>query len=144
MLALAVLALATWAGAPATVNSDGSGLALHGYDPVAYFEDGRPVKGSADLTVEHAGATYRFASAANRDDFVENPERFVPQYGGYCAYGMAQGGKYDVDPEAWKIVNGKLYLNKNRSVQQTWNEDIPGYIAEADRNWAEVGKAPAK
>ncbi|MEL7173254.1 MAG: YHS domain-containing (seleno)protein, partial [Pseudomonadota bacterium] len=84
------------------------------------------------------GATWRFSSAENRDLFVENPEKYAPQYGGYCAWAVAQGYTAATDPEAWAIVDDKLYLNYNKSVQAKWEKDVPGHIASADGNWPTV------
>jgi len=111
------------------------GKAIRGYDPVAYFTEGRPVEGAAEHTAEWRGATWRFASAANREAFVAAPERYAPRYGGYCAWAVSEGYTASIDPEAWRIVDGKLYLNYSKSVQQRWQKDIPGNIAKADRNW---------
>ena len=111
------------------------GLAIQGYDVVAYFTDGRPVRGVADYVHRWRDAEWRFASAAHRDAFAADPERYAPQYGGYCAYGVARGYRVDVDPEAWRIVDGKLYLNYSQSVNRTWLNDVRGYIRQADRNW---------
>ena len=119
-------------------NLDSSGLALKGYDPVAYFAQGKPVQGKPEITASHEGATYRFASAANRDAFAAAPGKYAPQYGGYCAYGMASGYKAPIEPDAWTIVEGKLYLNYNQSVRSRWSSDIPGYIRKADTNWPTV------
>lgn len=119
-------------------NVDSSGLALKGYDPVAYFTDGKPVQGTAQFTARHDGATYRFASAANRDAFALAPEKYAPQYGGYCAFGVASGYKAPIEPDAWTIVEGKLYLNYNQAVRSRWSSDIPGYLRKADANWPTV------
>jgi len=110
-------------------------LALTGYDPVSYFSGTGPVKGAAGLTAAHNGLTYRFANAQNRDAFLKAPSRYAPQYDGYCAYGVSRGYKVGVDPLAYKVVSGKLYLNYSRSVQRTWSRDIPGYISKADKAW---------
>ena len=115
-----------------------SDLALSGYDPVAYFTDGRPVAGRREYELEWDGATWRFASAEHRDLFRAEPERYAPRYGGYCAYAVAQGTTASADPENWTIVDGRLYLNYNTEVQRTWKQDIPGYIEKADRNWPKV------
>ncbi len=112
--------------------------ALRGYDPVAYFTHGRPVEGSERFTHQWQGATWRFASAENRDSFAADPERYAPQYGGYCAWAVSQGYTASTDPEAWRIVDGKLYLNYSKSVQRRWEKDIPGNIGKADRNWPEL------
>lgn len=111
------------------------GYALHGYDPVAYFAAGQPTPGDDAFTAEHDGATYRFASAANRDAFQAEPARYAPQYGGYCAFGTAQGRKFDGDPTAWRIVDDKLYLNLNANVQKLWLANTEGFIRGANNNW---------
>lgn len=117
---------------------DDSGLAIRGTDPVAYFTQGGPVAGSAEFTHTWSGATWQFASAENRDLFAANPELYAPQYGGFCAWAVSQGYTADIDPNAWKIVDNKLYLNFNRSVQRRWERDIPGNIGKADANWPGV------
>jgi YHS domain-containing protein len=111
------------------------GLALKGYDPVAYFNEGKPVAGSDVFTHEWNGATWHFANEANRDSFVRQPEMYAPQYGGYCAWAVGHGYTAKGDPEAWKIVDGKLYLNYSQDVKAKWEQDIPGYIGKADQNW---------
>ncbi len=116
-----------------TFNTDG--LAIQGYDPVAYFTEGKPVYGKPEFTHDFAGATWQFASAANRDAFAAEPERYAPQYGGYCAWAVSQGYTASTDPSAWRIEDGKLYLNYSRSVQSRWARDIPGNITKADANW---------
>lgn len=118
--------------------SDSAGLAIRGTDPVAYFVEGMPVAGQAEFEYEWQGATWRFASETNRDRFIEDPEAYAPQYGGYCAWAVSQGYTAPVDPDAWKIVDGKLYLNFNRGVQRRWERDVPGNIAKADQNWPGV------
>lgn len=115
-----------------------SNLAVGGYDAVAYFTEGRPVKGDRQYTIKHAGAEWRFASAANRDAFVAEPQRYAPQYGGYCAWAVAQGYTASGDPQHWKIVDGRLYLNYDGDVQAKWEKDIPGFIRSADRQWPAV------
>ena len=119
-------------------NLDSSGLALKGYDPVAYFTEKKPLKGKVEFTAQHEGATYRFASAANRDAFAAAPQKYAPQYGGYCAFGVAGGYKAPIEPDAWTVVDGKLYLNYNRSVRSKWSSDIPGFVRKADANWPTV------
>jgi len=119
----------------ATPSLAKSPLALTGYDPVSYFSGDRPSRGKADFTAQHRGLTYRFASAQNRDAFKANPARYAPQYDGYCAYGVSRGYKVGVDPLAYKVVSGKLYVNYSKSVQRTWSRDISGYIAKANKNW---------
>ena len=112
--------------------------AVSGYDPVAYFTQGRPVKGERRFTVTYNGAEYRFASAANRDAFKANPAKYAPQYGGYCAWAVSRGYTASADPNVWKIVEGKLYLNYNEEVGRKWSKDIPGHIRSANANWPRV------
>ena len=114
------------------------GAAIDGTDPVAYFTEGKPVEGSSEFTHEWNGAKWRFASAANRDAFIADPAKYAPQYGGYCAWAVSQGYTAPTDPEAWKIVDGKLYLNYNKSVQAQWEGDVEGNIRAADNNWPKV------
>jgi hypothetical protein len=115
-----------------------NGLAIDGYDPVSYFTDMKPVKGSPEFRVEFQGLTFQFISASHRDAFAANPDRFVPQYGGYCAYGMAKGYKASIDPAVFTVVGDKLYLNYSETVRSQWLSDIPGYVRKADANWPEV------
>lgn len=117
-----------------------SDIAVHGYDPVAYFREGRPVKGARQFEATYQGATFRFASAANRDAFIAAPEAFAPQYGGYCAWAVSQGYHAKGDARFWKIVDGKLYLNYSESVQKKWEGDIPGFIDSADANWPKINQ----
>lgn len=136
-LVAAVLGLAL-VGAVAGEINDLDGPAIKGHDPVAYFTERKPVAGTESFTARYKGATFRFASAANRDAFLADPVRYAPQYGGFCAYGAAGGYKADTDPQAWSIVDGRLYLNYSRRIQATWNQDQAGYIAKADRSWSTV------
>ena len=115
-----------------------SGVGLGGYDAVAYFTEKKPVRGSKDITAKHDGVTWRFASTSNRDAFVANPSRYAPQYGGYCAWAVSNGYTAKGDPNAWSVVDGKLYLNFNKSVRRRWSQDIPGNIKKGDRNWPSV------
>jgi YHS domain-containing protein len=115
-----------------------SSLAVGGYDTVAYFKAGRPTQGVAQFETEYKGATWRFASKENLDAFKANPTAYAPQYGGYCAWAVSQGYTASGDPNVWKIVNGKLYLNYDQGVQAKWEKDIPGFIAKADKNWPGV------
>lgn len=115
-----------------------SNLAVSGYDPVAYFTEGRPVEGSGDHEVEWNGATWRFASAENLATFKADPEAHAPKYGGYCAWAVSQGYTASADPDVWRIVGGALYLNYSKGVQKDWEQDIPGNIAKADGNWPKV------
>ncbi|GBF86509.1 hypothetical protein AsFPU3_3580 [Aphanothece sacrum FPU3] len=146
------VASASFVGTPAmavvpvstsNVNTDEQGVALHGYDAVAYFAAGKPTKGNATFKAGYAGATYYFSSAANQKKFMANPAAYAPQYGGFCAMGVALEKKLDGDPTVWKIVDGKLYLNVNKDVSVAWNRDIPGNLAKAQENWPTIqGKTP--
>jgi hypothetical protein len=116
------------------VNADG-GIAVRGTDVVAYFVEGRPFAGRAEFAHAWRGATWRFATAGNRDRFVADPERYAPAYGGFCAYAVSEGYTAPIDPAAWRIVDGRLFLNYDRSVQRRWERDIPGRVARGDANW---------
>lgn len=132
--ALAPAALAE----PAIYTGRFSDTALQGYDPVAYFTDGKPVKGSKEFSAEYMGANFQFASAENRETFLADPTAYAPQYGGYCAWAMADGKYAKGDAKYWKIVDGKLYLNYNSGIQKKWNADIPGFIDKADTHWQDL------
>jgi YHS domain-containing protein len=125
-------------GKPAIYTGEVAGVAVGGYDPVAYFSGGEPVKGREDITLEHDGVIWRFASENNREAFKAEPARYAPKYGGYCAYAVSGGGSSPGDPRHWKIVDGKLYLNASRRVHERWEKDIPGHIRKADANWPGV------
>ncbi len=127
---------------PSPVNLDENGVILRGYDVVAYHTQQAAVPGSPQFTATHEGAIFRFASRENRDAFHASPARFAPKYGGYCAMGVALGKKLDVDPEAFRVVDGKLYLNLNRDVQKEWLKDVPGNVVKAERNWSKVKTLP--
>ncbi|MEE8352662.1 MAG: YHS domain-containing (seleno)protein [Rhodospirillales bacterium] len=116
------------------------GKAIKGYDPVAYFTKGKPIEGKSKFSHSWNGANWRFANAENRDRFKSAPEKYAPQYGGYCAWAVSQGYTAPTDPEAWKIVGGKLYLNYSKSVQAQWNKSIPQHIAAGDANWPKIEK----
>jgi YHS domain-containing protein len=136
---LLLLTLAAPAVALSPVNrTTFGGVAIDGWDPVAYFTDGKPVEGSREFVHEWNGATWRFASAAHRDLFAQAPEKYAPQYGGYCAWAVSQGYTADIDPEAWKIQDGRLYLNYSLDVQKKWAADIPGNVAKGDANWPKL------
>ena len=113
-------------------------LAVGGYDSVAYFTLGKPLKGDTQFALKHAGAEWRFVSAENRDKFAAAPEHYAPQYGGYCAWAVSQGYTASGNPQNWTIVDGKLYLNYDTEVQKRWEKDIPGFIAKANHNWPNV------
>jgi YHS domain-containing protein len=126
------------------VNVDSNGLALQGYDPVAYFHGGKPQKGLSQYSAAHEGATYYFASAENRAAFEMEPAKYVPQFGGYCAYGVSVGGLFPVDVNTGTLVGGRLMLNKNAEVAAMFAKDPEGYVAKADKQWPELVKARGK
>ena len=139
LLSLFVAGGALAASPIAAVNTE-HGLAIKGYDPVSYFTTGKPTLGLAQFSTAYKGVTYRFASAENRDRFVASPEKFVPQYGGYCAYAISLNRIADIDPDEWSIVNNKLYLNNGFLAQTLWSLDKAGNIARGDQNWPLVPK----
>lgn len=139
LTAVFVFACIALAAAGAQNIDKSTGLAIEGYDPVAYFTDDRAVKGDPAYKADHAGAVYHFASAEHRDLFVADPAKYAPQYGGYCAYGVAKGVKAGIELDKFTIVDGKLYLNYNGSVQKTWRKDIAGYLARSEENWQQLG-----
>lgn len=139
LMAAAGLLFSAHALAAPPVNTLKDGLfggrsdsAIQGYDPVAYFTVGKPVKGLDSLVVDWMGAKWKFASQANLALFKANPEKYAPQYGGYCAYGVSQDNLVSVEPDKFKIIDGKLYLNYNATVQSKWLEDPAGFIRQAD------------
>lgn len=115
-----------------------SGVAIRGADAVAYFTEGKYVPGNDQFITEWNDAIWQFSSQQNLDLFIANPENYAPQYGGYCAYGVAEGDLVKIEPENWTIVDGELYLNFNNKIQKMWENDIPGYIAEADENFDDL------
>jgi YHS domain-containing protein len=125
------------------VNTDVTGVVIRGYDPVAYFTEGRPVPGRSDLSVEYAGGKYLFATPANRVAFTANPAAYAPQYGGYCAFGVALGKKFDIDPASWRIVDRKLYFNLNPAILEKWSADAHEYIQKAETNWPQIREKAA-
>jgi hypothetical protein len=132
---LALLAWPAQAGAAPRALNHRRGVVLDGYDPVAWFAEGRPRRGSIHHPFAWGGAIWRFASAETLARFAAAPARFAPAFGGFCAFGVARGYKVDIDPEAWHIQAGRLFLNYDRGVQREWQRDIPGHIATAEANW---------
>ena len=132
---LLALASAQVLAAEGLVNTDKQGIAIHGYDPVAYFLGGKPLPGKAELAYRWSGATWLFSSADNRQTFIENPQRYAPQFGGFCAYAASYGQFADVDPQAWSIVNGKLYLNYSLRVRQIWRPRAAEFNGDAEQLW---------
>ena len=115
-------------------------VAIRGYDPVAYFTEEKATEGSREFTHEWQGAIWRFKNAENRDLFAADPEKYAPQYGGYCAWAVSRDYTAATDPDAFTLVNGKLYLNYNAKVMKQWLEDRDGNIESADKNWPAVLK----
>jgi YHS domain-containing protein len=120
------------------MNANGNDLAIQGYDPVAYFTKKAPTKGSSNFTATYKNAIYQFSSEQNRDLFRASPAKYAPQFGGFCAFGVTKGRKFDTDPTAWRVVDGKLYLNLNKDVQKVWLKDVPGYITNANQTWTTI------
>jgi YHS domain-containing protein len=133
--------MASQAKSPVAAVNAADGLAVKGYDPVAYFTTSKPTPGMDQYTYHWKGVTYRFASAENQEHFKADPEKYLPQYGGYCAYAMSLDRIADIDPDRWAVVDGKLYLNNNFFAHSLWSVNKSGNIASADRNWAVYPKA---
>ena len=117
------------------VSVDADNLAIQGYDPVAYFTDGKPVKGSSEFESEWLGARWRFASPAHRELFSSQPESYAPRFGGFCAMALAQGARVSPNPEDWAIIDGKLYLNFDQKTVADWQRDPAGNARKAEKNW---------
>ena len=152
LLASALSVLTLGAAQAGEQYVDETGYAISGYDAVAYFDlkqnavgaqQPQAVAGKAGITAEYNGATWAFSSEANRDKFVANPAKYAPQYDGHCAYGLAQGGKVPANPNLWRIVDGKLYLNITPTVVGFWESDIPGNLSKADGIWSKKEPLPA-
>jgi len=141
---LALLAATAAMTNPALANTppvfSTKGIAINGYDPVAYFTQGKPVKGSRIHKSNYKGSTFLFASARNKATFDGNTAKYAPQYGGYCSYAVSKGYTAKTDPKAWAVVNDKLYLNYNLDVRSIWSEDITGNISRANAHWPNVLK----
>ena len=113
---------------------------VNGYDLVSFHTGKKPVIGNGNHVAVYSGVTYLFANDKNKATFENNPEKYIPAYGGYCAYGVAVGKKFVGDPDVWKIVDGKLYLNLDTSIQELWQKDISGNIKKADKQWRKIKK----
>jgi YHS domain-containing protein len=146
LVALTAVALNMFAGVVmAGEYFEKDGVALRGYDPVSYFTVNKPQQGVAAYAYIHKGSTFWFVSAENRKLFMADPDKYAPQFAGYCAFGVARGGyKVSTQPEAFAVVDGKLYLNYNAEVQKLWQQDVPGYIATAEKKWPETAKTQPK
>ena len=138
------VALFGMAGTALAADYTHSTPAVQGYDVVSYQTGKRPIRGNGNFVAVHDGATYQFSSADNQKAFEKDPESYVPAYGGYCAFGTSVGKKFIGDPEVWRIVDGKLYLNLDTSIQSEWLKDVPGRIRSANANWPDIkDKNPA-
>ena len=146
LIGLLFLATVPLAWGKSEINTTYIGkTAIRGYDPVAYFTDGKPVEGKQEFAYEWKGAKWFFANAEHRDQFKASPEKYAPQYGGYCAYGVAVGKKFDIDPASWRIVDGKLYFNLNPMVLEKWSAEVNEYIGKSEKNWPKIrSKAAAE
>lgn len=136
LVSIALLCCQVYAAKPQIFST--SAGAIEGYDPVAYFIEGKPRQGSDAFSFIWSNATFKFSSAENLAMFKADPEKYAPQYGGYCAYAVSLGATASTVPEAWTIVAGKLYLNFSLGVKNRWSKDIPGRIAAADSHWPAV------
>ncbi len=145
--ALLLTAVATVFGLTGTAHAadySHSTPAVQGYDVVSYQASKRPLRGNGHFVATHKGATYQFSSQANLDAFESNPDRYVPAYNGYCAFGVSVGKKFIGDPEVWRVVDGRLYLNLDTGIQTEWLKDVPGRIKTADGKWSKIRrKSPA-
>jgi YHS domain-containing protein len=130
--------LLTGFGGIAVGQSPVGDLAMKGYDTVAYFKASKALKGNESFTFQWHGMTWYFSTRANRDVFSASPEKYAPQYDGYCAWAMTEARKAITDPEIWKIVDGKLYLQCSMEAYEKWSKDIPGNIKKADANWLKL------
>lgn len=138
LLVAGFLFVTTGARALQPIYAERSGIAIKGYDPVAYFTLGEATKGKSKISHTWKGAIWHFASTENRDLFIAEPRRYAPQYGGYCAYAVSRNSTASINPKAWKIVDDKLYLNFSPRIQKKWEKDIPGHIEAADQNWPKL------
>ena len=143
LLATVLIAIPFIAMAGVNTETDENDVILAGHDVVAYFTESKPVMGKAIYTAVHNDAIYRFSSAANRDMFTKTPGKYSPQYGGFCAYGVTLGQKFEVDGKAFEVVDGKLYVNKNLKVYEIWKKEIPENIKSANTKWDGIHATPA-
>ncbi len=141
-LSMVLLLCGTLSASAQSIYTDEKGVAIKGYDAVAYFTDSKPLEGKSEFAHEWMGAKWHFASAEHRDLFKAAPEKYAPQYGGFCAFGVCKkNAKFSTDPTAWKIIEGKLYLNYNKQTQDAWAKDLlPGTITNGDMNWKSLHK----
>ena len=136
-----LVALFGFAGSALAADYTNSTPAVQGYDVVSYQTGKRPIRGNGHFVAVYDGATYQYSTANNQKVFENKPEKYVPAYGGYCAFGASVGKKFIGDPEVWRVVDGKLYLNLDTSIQSEWLKDVPGRIKTADAQWGEIKNA---
>jgi YHS domain-containing protein len=148
LLLFSLFGLLTAASATAAdkrlLNLDADGIAIQGHDPVAFFIVKAPVKGRPEFVSEHDGAKYLFHSAKNKAAFDADPSRYLPQFGGYCAYGVSRGALAPIKIEAWQVVDGRLLMQKNLGIRDDFNEDAPGNLKKADANWPKLVEKKGK
>lgn len=138
LLAVLAISFSAFSFAGVETETDANGVILAGHDAVAYFTQGKPVVGDPKFTAVHKDAIYRFSSAENRDLFRQDPDKYEPAYGGFCAFGATFGKKFAIDGKAFEIVEGKLYVNKNQQVYAAWRQNIPKHLEEANTQWPEI------
>jgi YHS domain-containing protein len=137
MLLVTMLSATTFAQTTKHINVKGK-VAIQGYDPVAYFESNKAIEGNKEITADYNGATYQFSSENNKSLFLKNPTQYEPQFGGFCAYGVSEGHESPIQPEAFTIVDNKLYLNYNLKVRELWSKDQTTRIEKANGNWKKI------
>ena len=138
-----ILAIAVAAHAGEVVNIDKTGLALQGYDPVGYFTDGKPVKGSTEFTADYKGARYQFASAQHRDTFKETPEKYAPQFGGFCGYAASINKLAEIEVDYFQVLHDRLILQHNNKAWDLWHKDVDGNLKKAETNWPALSQQKA-
>jgi YHS domain-containing protein len=141
---LVVLALPAFAQTKSLLNLDKSGLAIQGYDPVAFFTDNKPVTGKPEFLARHNGALYYFASKEHRDLFKADPAKYEPAFGGYCAYGVSRNKLVEIDVQAFQVVDGRLLLQYSKGVRDDFNKDTKGNFGKAQANWPALVKKQGK
>ena len=141
ILTISVMSLITTSSFAVEENSI---VAISGYDPVSYFTENKAMRGSGMQVAIHAGQTYLFASEKNKNKFVKNPSKYLPEFGGYCAFGAALGKKFHSDPTVFAVVKGKLYLNLNKDIQKKWNAKLSSMIKDGHKNWKKIKNKSAK
>ena len=133
-----IFAVAGLSGTAMAGKYEHSSPAVQGYDVVTYQTDKRPLRGNGHYVATHDGATYLFSSKSNMETFNANPEKYVPAYNGFCAFGVSVGKKFIGDPEVWRVIDGKTYLNLDAGIQSEWLKDVPGRIKSANSEWSKI------